>query len=55
MFITNAEMRRWIKLQLRTVNDCPEILEDRYSNYVSCVGFDQQINSIKTFKEWLSD
>jgi hypothetical protein len=53
MFQTDAEIRRFINLQLMTVNDAPDILKNRYSNYVSNVADDRQISFILSFKQWL--
>jgi hypothetical protein len=53
MFKTDAEIRRFINLQLMTVNDAPDILKNRYSNYVSNVADDRQISFILSFKQWL--
>jgi hypothetical protein len=53
MFKTDAEIRRFINLQLYTVNDAPDTLKNKYSTYVSCVSNDRQISFIPSFKEWL--
>ena len=53
MFKTDAEIRRFINLQLMTVKDTPDILKNRYSNYVSSVADDRQISFILSFKQWL--
>tara|TARA_R110000751_G_scaffold249488_1_gene349151 strand:+ start:76 stop:249 length:174 start_codon:yes stop_codon:yes gene_type:complete len=53
MFKTDAEIRRFINLQLMTVKDTPDILKNKYSNYVSSVADDRQISFILSFKQWL--
>mgnify|MGYP003680339768 CR=1 FL=1 len=53
MFKTDAEIRRFINLQLMSVNDAPDTLKEKYSTFVFCVSNDRQISFIPSFKEWL--
>jgi len=55
MFKTDAEIRRFINLQLMSVKDAPDTLKDKYSIYVWCVSNDRQISFILSFKQWIGN